>query len=59
MPHAIVFAIPAGDAATARAKDAETEAEGWTCFRDTNLDDQREPALLTATINDWPRPLPT
>ena len=36
--HAIVFAIPAADAATARAKDAETEAEGWTCFGDTNLD---------------------
>jgi hypothetical protein len=30
--HAIVFAVPAAAAATARAKDAETEAEGWTCF---------------------------
>ena len=44
--HAIVFAIPAGDAATARAKDAETEAEGWTCFGDTNLDGRQEPAWV-------------
>jgi copper type II ascorbate-dependent monooxygenase-like protein len=44
--HAIVFAIPAADAATARAKDAESEAEGWTCFGDTNLDGQQEPAWV-------------
>jgi hypothetical protein len=54
--HAIIFAIPAGDAATARAKDAETEAEGWTCFGDTNLDGRQEPAWVDTWTPGAPRP---
>lgn len=30
--HAIVFAVPPESAAVARAKDAATPGEGWTCF---------------------------
>jgi hypothetical protein len=44
--HAIVFAIPPEQAAAARAKDAASEGQGWTCFGDVGLDSQQQPAWV-------------
>ncbi|MEU0965993.1 hypothetical protein ABZ357_11420 [Streptomyces sp. NPDC005917] len=35
--HAIVFAIPPGEAALARSKDAASGGHGWTCFGNSAL----------------------
>ena len=39
--HAIVYAISPQSAAVARAKDAATPGEGWTCFGGDELDTQQ------------------
>ncbi len=36
--HTITFVVPPREAAAARAKDAQTPEEGWTCFGDLGLD---------------------
>jgi copper type II ascorbate-dependent monooxygenase-like protein len=35
--HAIIFVVPPQDAAAARAKDAATPGDGWTCFGGAEL----------------------
>ena len=44
--HAIVYAIPPQSAAVARAKDAATPGEGWTCFGGDELDTQQRSAWV-------------
>jgi hypothetical protein len=48
--HAIVFAIPPGQAAAARAKDAASGGQGWTCFGDTGLGNQDQ---QPAWVDSW------
>jgi hypothetical protein len=44
--HAIVYAIPPESAAVARAKDAATPGEGWTCFGGDELDTRQRSAWV-------------
>jgi Copper type II ascorbate-dependent monooxygenase, C-terminal domain len=44
--HAIVFAIPPEQAAMARAKDDATGGQGWTCFGDTDRENEQQPAWV-------------
>jgi hypothetical protein len=44
--HAIVFALPPGQAAAARAKDAATPGEGWTCFGGDGLSTSQDPSWI-------------
>jgi hypothetical protein len=48
--HAIVFAVSPEQAATARAKDAATGGEGWTCFGATGLESQQQ---QPAWVDTW------
>jgi Copper type II ascorbate-dependent monooxygenase, C-terminal domain len=48
--HAIVFAIPPEQAADARAKDAASGGQGWTCFGDTGLESEQQRA---AWVDSW------
>jgi hypothetical protein len=48
--HAIVFAVAPEQAATARAKDATTGGEGWTCFGATGLENQQQ---QPAWVDTW------
>jgi len=48
--HAIVFAIPPEQAAIARAKDDATGGQGWTCFGDTDLENQQQ---QPAWVDSW------
>jgi hypothetical protein len=45
--HAIVFAVPPGQVAAARAKDAATGGQGWTCFGASGLEtEEQQPAWV-------------
>lgn len=44
--HAIVYAIPPQQEALARAKDASTPGEGWTCFGNDGLNAPQDPAWI-------------
>ena len=45
--HAIVFAVAPEQAAAARARDAASGGQGWTCFGDTGLEtEQQQPAWV-------------
>jgi hypothetical protein len=47
--HAIVFAIPPEQAAAARAKDAATSGQGWTCFGNNPLEGSQQ----SAWVDTW------
>jgi hypothetical protein len=47
--HAIVFAVPPEAAAAARAADAATPGQGWTCFGDGSVDDNHP----SAWVDTW------
>jgi hypothetical protein len=44
--HTIVYVVAPEDAATARAKDAATPGDGWTCFGGAELGGDHEPAWV-------------
>jgi Copper type II ascorbate-dependent monooxygenase, C-terminal domain len=45
--HAIVFAVAPEQTAAARARDADSGGQGWTCFGDTGLEnEQQQPAWV-------------
>jgi hypothetical protein len=44
--HAIVYVVAPQDAATARARDAATPGDGWTCFGGAELGGNHEPAWV-------------
>ena len=46
--HVILYRVPPASVAKARARDAATPGDGWTCFGGTGLDNQG------ATLNDAP-----
>jgi hypothetical protein len=46
--HVILYRVPPASVAKARARDAATQGDGWTCFGGTGLDSQG------ATLNDAP-----
>lgn len=46
--HVILYRVPPAKAAAARAKEAATPGDGWTCFSGTGLEDQG------ASLNDAP-----
>jgi hypothetical protein len=48
--HAILFRVPAAQAAAAQAKDAETDGDGWTCFGGTGI---RSPSGDNSGNNGW------
>jgi Copper type II ascorbate-dependent monooxygenase, C-terminal domain len=48
--HAIVFAVPPEQAAAARAKDAASGGQGWTCFGDSGLGSQEQ---QPAWVDSW------
>ncbi|MEU4220834.1 monooxygenase [Actinoplanes sp. NPDC026623] len=47
--HAIVFAVPPDAASEARAVDARTPGDGWTCFGDGSVDDEHP----SAWVDTW------
>ncbi|MCW2890063.1 MAG: monooxygenase [Streptosporangiaceae bacterium] len=47
--HAIVFAIPPEEAAAARAQDAATPGQGWTCFGNNPVEGQQR----SAWVDTW------
>ena len=47
--HAVVFAVLPENAANARAKDAETPGQGWTCFGDDDIEGEED----SAWVDTW------
>ena len=51
--HAILFRVPPESVSAARAKDAETPGEGWTCFGDTGIPDTSGDPLESLNNAPW------
>ncbi|NUT35304.1 MAG: monooxygenase, partial [Hamadaea sp.] len=48
--HAIVFRVPAEDVAQARALDAQSDGDGWTCFGSTGINSDQPQRQLSGGL---------